>query len=82
VLRAPLHPYTQRLLACVPELGRPKRDIRPIEGLPPAANALPAGCAFAPRCPVHVDECDAALPELVRAGDPAENHRARCILVR
>jgi len=50
VLRTPRHPYTQRLLACVPEIGRAARRIDPIPGLPPATNALPPGCAFAPRC--------------------------------
>ena len=80
VLRHPRHPYTQGLLGAAPRLTREK--LAPIPGTVPALSALPPGCAFAPRCPVHVDECDAAMPELVRVGDPAENHRARCILVR
>ncbi|MGA8367292.1 MAG: ABC transporter ATP-binding protein [Candidatus Acidiferrales bacterium] len=80
VLRHPRHPYTQGLLGAAPRLTREK--LAPIPGTVPALGALPPGCAFAPRCPVHVDECDVALPELVRAGDPAGNHRARCILVR
>jgi peptide/nickel transport system permease protein len=78
VLRAPLHPYTQRLLACVPELGRPKRDIRPIEGLPPAANALPAGCAFAPRCDLAEARCRSGNIELAAVG---RGRFARCIRV-
>jgi peptide/nickel transport system permease protein len=78
VLRAPLHPYTQRLLACAPELGRPKRDIRPIEGLPPAANALPAGCAFAPRCDLAEARCRSGNIELAAVG---EGRFARCVLV-
>ena len=45
---------------------------------PVGSQALPAGCAFAPRCPQHVAQCDAAVPEL-RAVD--KNHQARCILV-
>jgi len=80
VLRHPRHPYTQGLLAAAPRLTREK--LAPIPGTVPALGALPPGCAFAPRCPVHVAECDAALPELVPAGDPGANHRARCILVR
>lgn len=58
VLADPQHPYTQRLLACVPAIGR-RRAIEPIEGLPPALDALPPGCAFAPRCALAGPDCDA-----------------------
>jgi len=80
VLRHPMHPYTRGLLRAAPRLTREK--LEPIPGAVPALSALPAGCAFAPRCPMHVAECDAAMPELVPAGDPGANHQARCILVR
>src|SRR4029078_11575486 len=62
VLGAPAHPYTQRLRACVPELGPPQRRIVPISGMAPPANALPPGCAFAPRCPLALPAC--ALREI------------------
>jgi oligopeptide/dipeptide ABC transporter ATP-binding protein len=77
VLRAPRHPYTEGLLRAAPRLTREK--LVPILGTVPSLEALPPGCAFAPRCPHHVAECDAAVPEL-RAVN--ENHAARCILVR
>jgi oligopeptide/dipeptide ABC transporter ATP-binding protein len=76
VLRRPRHPYTEGLLRAAPRLEPGK--LIPIPGTVPALNALPPGCAFAPRCPYHVVECDAALPELRPA---RENHSARCILV-
>jgi len=50
VLAAPAHPYTARLIACVPELGGGRRRLEAIPGLPPAVDDLPPGCAFAPRC--------------------------------
>jgi oligopeptide/dipeptide ABC transporter ATP-binding protein len=77
VLRAPRHPYTEGLLRAAPRLTREK--LVPIPGTVPSLDALPPGCAFAPRCPHRVAECDAAMPEL-RAVN--KNHEARCILVR
>ncbi len=50
ILDAPAHPYTRRLIACVPELGGGRRTLAAIPGLPPGADDLPQGCAFAPRC--------------------------------
>ena len=76
VLRAPRHPYTEGLLRAAPRLAREK--LVPIPGTVPSLDALPSGCAFAPRCPHRVAECDAAVPEL-RAVN--KNHEARCILV-
>jgi len=76
VLTAPAHPYTQRLLACVPELGHPDRAIRPIPGLPPPTNALPPGCAFAPRCDIATAACRAGEIEPVVVGT---DHWARCV---
>ncbi|MBF9030282.1 ABC transporter permease subunit [Rhodobacterales bacterium HKCCE3408] len=56
VLDAPQHPYTARLIACVPELGQGKRRLEAIPGLPPVVDKLPEGCAFADRCDrVHAD---------------------------
>ena len=50
ILTAPAHPYTARLMACVPELGGGRRHLAAIPGLPPAVDRLPDGCAFAERC--------------------------------
>ncbi|SFC66874.1 dipeptide/oligopeptide/nickel ABC transporter permease/ATP-binding protein [Tropicimonas isoalkanivorans] len=50
ILADPAHPYTRRLIACVPELGEGQRELHAIPGLPPAVDDLPPGCAFAPRC--------------------------------
>ena len=80
VLEHPRHPYTEGLLRAAPGLKREK--LAAIPGNVPALDALPNGCAFAPRCEHRVAECDAKMPELVRARDASENHRARCILVR
>ncbi|WP_439124811.1 dipeptide/oligopeptide/nickel ABC transporter permease/ATP-binding protein [Marivita sp.] len=57
ILRAPRHPYTARLMACVPELGGGKRRLESIAGLPPVVDNLPEGCAFADRCLKVQPEC-------------------------
>jgi oligopeptide/dipeptide ABC transporter ATP-binding protein len=76
VLAAPLHPYTQGLLAASPKLERGK--LVPIPGTVPQLTALPPGCSFAPRCALRREECERAVPEF----RPAEGeHRARCVLV-
>ncbi len=70
-------PYTAGLLGSVPRLDAPQgARLVPIPGAPPSLAALPPGCPFAPRCPLAIDECRAAEPELVTV---ATNHHAACI---
>jgi oligopeptide transport system ATP-binding protein len=63
----PLHPYTQALLSAVPvpdprvEAGR---QFRPAKGEIPSPINPPSGCVFHPRCPVAVETCKKARPEL------------------
>ena len=64
VLNSPAHPYTKRLIACVPELGQGRRELAAIPGLPPAVDQLPDGCAFAERCDKARDACRQGLLEL------------------
>ncbi len=72
VLESPSHPYTKRLIACVPELGGGRRALSAIPGLPPPVDDLPAGCAFAPRCDKASEQC--------RKGDiPLEGSEARAV---
>ncbi len=68
VIGAPNHPYGQGLLASVPRLdARTRTGFAAIPGSPPDPAALPAGCAFAPRCPHVVDQCREADPPLLDA---------------
>jgi peptide/nickel transport system ATP-binding protein len=70
-------PYTAGLLGSVPRLDAPRgARLVPIPGAPPSMAALPPGCPFAPRCPLVVDDCRSAEPDLVQV---APGHRAACI---
>jgi peptide/nickel transport system permease protein len=66
ILDAPRHPYTARLMACVPELGGGKRRLEAIPGLPPVVDKLPEGCAFAERCDRVQPDCRRGEIALVR----------------
>ncbi|MFI5235412.1 MAG: ABC transporter ATP-binding protein [Gemmatimonadales bacterium] len=76
VLAHPRHPYTQALIAAVPE---PDPAVRPhlaIPGEPPSPSAPPPGCAFHPRCghPALDARCRTERPELRVLG----NARVAC----
>src|SRR5215475_8874530 len=60
----PRHPYTVGLLNCLPTLQRVRAPLAAIEGQPPDLAHVPAGCSFAPRCPLAEAECRETLPPL------------------
>lgn len=63
LLANPRHPYTQVLLGTRPREGLRKGErLLSIPGAPPDLANLPAGCAFAPRCPRASDLCRDLLP--------------------
>jgi len=76
VLTDPAHPYTRRLIACVPELGQGRRELHAIPGLPPPVDDLPPGCAFAPRCDKATAACKLGEIALEPFGD---GRGVRCI---
>ena len=76
ILSSPAHPYTAKLIDCVPVLGQPERRLDAIEGRPPVVNDLPVGCAFAPRCPRAQDDCRAVPIPPTELGD---GRMVRCI---
>jgi peptide/nickel transport system ATP-binding protein len=78
VVRTPRHPYTWGLLGAIPRPTGRKTRLATIPGLPPRPDALPTGCAFAPRCPHVHDAC--AIPPPLRATGPVADHLDACWL--
>ena len=68
------HPYTQALLAAVPDPSR-RKQAAPISGDLPSPHNPPAGCRFHTRCPLATDICRSADPALRQFGS---GHAAAC----
>ena len=64
----PRHPYTEALQRSIPRIDAPRPARLPsIAGSPPNPAALPAGCAFAPRCIYRLPVCERLAPPLIEA---------------
>ncbi len=80
VIEDPLHPYTQALVAAVPE---PDPELRfklkeiKVVGEIPSSVFIPPGCRFHPRCPYVMDICKKVEPQLVEI---KPNHYVACHL--
>jgi len=70
------HPYTKALLDSIPKLGV-RQPLYGIPGQPPDLSALPAGCAFHPRCQRATDRCRVEEP---RQHSPNGDGHVRCWL--
>ena len=62
---APLHPYTARLLAAVPQYCRTADDLLTVPGLLPDLFGPLPPCRFATRCERREADCDEAPPPLI-----------------
>ncbi|MEU7791024.1 dipeptide/oligopeptide/nickel ABC transporter permease/ATP-binding protein [Amycolatopsis sp. NPDC049159] len=70
------HPYTRALLATTVDLDTDRDEpLAVIPGRPPAPDQVPAGCAFADRCPLVSQRCRTEDPVLEPA---AAGHRVAC----
>lgn len=77
VVEHPQHPYSQGLMACRPQISQRDQRLQPIPGNVPDLVGLPAGCAFAPRCPYTQDVCKVGPIPMFPVHD---DHTSRCLL--
>jgi peptide/nickel transport system ATP-binding protein len=78
VLNSPKHPYTQALLAAVPELDNENQtEVLRLKGELPSPANPPQGCHFHQRCPHVMDECSQSYPVQTAL---SESHVVRCFL--
>ena len=78
LFHAPLHPYTQGLLASLPRVDGEKTErLTMIPGSVPDILDLPIGCKFVTRCPERFEPCPNIEPDLVEI---TPGHWVRCHL--
>jgi peptide/nickel transport system ATP-binding protein/oligopeptide transport system ATP-binding protein len=81
VFHDPMHPYTQVLLAAIPEVGKKidrKKEIS-LAGEPPDPEHFPPGCRFWPRCGFRIEICESVEPPIEARED---GRWVACHLVR
>ena len=76
VIHSPAHPYTVGLMGSIPAMDEDRERLLQIDGAMPRLTAIPAGCAFNPRCPKVFARCRAERPDLM----PAQATQAACWL--
>ncbi len=78
IFEYPLHPYTQGLLASIPNIKLEHPTLKTMPGSPPDLVNPPEGCVFHPRCPQVKKMCRQKNPEAFQR----DGHLVRCWLYR
>ncbi len=76
------HPYTQGLLAAIPQPGSRGHVLRAISGSVPSGLTVFAGCPFEPRCERAMTLCQQEHPSLIPVGSDQDGHYVACHLYR
>jgi len=84
VFTEPKHPYTQALLAAIPEPEPPQKQAVaktvPLLGELPSPDNLPSGCRFHTRCVHAMDRCKVDAPRQIQVGTVTSSHFVECHL--
>jgi len=76
VVKHARHPYTHGLMGAIPTLASDVERLVQVPGSMPRLTAIPAGCAFHPRCNKAFDLCHRVKPDLFTC----ENGQVACHL--
>ena len=68
VIHRPQHPYTLGLMGAIPDIHSESEWLEQIDGSMPGLSAIPAGCAFHPRCKAADKRCMTERPPLMPMG--------------
>ena len=71
VVRQPMHPYTQGLLASTVSAEDRGKPLMAVPGSPPDLSNLPQGCSFAARCSQATLQCQTQVPLTTMTGASA-----------
>jgi oligopeptide transport system ATP-binding protein len=77
LFRNPMHPYTQLLMKCIPDVRKTLVRLESIAGTVPDLIDPPSGCRFHPRCPFVTDACRSTKPVIKGVGN---DHLVHCHL--
>lgn len=77
VLANPVHPYTEGMIAAVPEIHSASAPSRQLVSEQSRQHMAAGGCRFAPRCPLAVPECRQRDPHLVQV---SPHHEVACLV--
>ena len=75
IFHTPCHPYTQGLLASLPNPTKRGSTLHSIPGTVPDPAYKPSGCPFHPRCDFAIDTCKIDFPHMCEHGN---GHLSRC----
>jgi len=79
LFRQPLHPYSQGLLASIPRVDQPEKQLSSIKGSVPNLITPPTGCRFHPRCAYAMPICREQRPPTTVEGT---DHTVACFLYK
>jgi dipeptide transport system ATP-binding protein len=74
IFESPEHPYTQALLAALPEHNLERSRLKAIPGIVPGQFDRPVGCLLSPRCDYALERCHRDQPLL----EGPEGRKVRC----
>jgi peptide/nickel transport system ATP-binding protein len=77
LIDGPTHPYTQLLIASVPDPADPTRTTPEMGDHTTQVSIAQQGCRFSPRCPHAMDVCRTSEPPMFDVGD---GHVSKCWL--